>query len=178
MKDDKTTDPAQALVLELKGLVAALPIDEERVIPRHYAVRIKAVGDVPFLLALFRTYSDNQLGSWMFLLAFYWKDLPYQTWQGFLREISADAVLLYQFVFIASEFLGIDARAMIRSDPSLSDVAREFTEHEFLRGVPKSETAWFVEMCEERGIDYWTIWSRLAAEGAPMNVDMSAGPRR
>jgi hypothetical protein len=162
-----TPETARDLIADMVTARSSVPKDEF-FIPRAFEARIRAVGDVPFFLELMRTYTDSTLEGKMLSLAFYWKDTPYETWRQLLREAASDATLMYQLRWIFSTCLAIDVVKMVDADPEVR--AR-------VHGNPPCPTAggeWWEEITADLGLDYRTIWRRLAAEGAPMNVDVDA----
>jgi hypothetical protein len=163
------SETPRALIDELTAHVAGIPVGEEKTVPPDYLERIKAVGDVPFVVELFRTFADNDLTSWMLRLAFWWEDLPLRVWTELLREICREPNVMYQFVWAASELLAIDVPALVRADPTVSAAVGAH-----VRRGPAAGSRWWRERLEEQGIDYVRIWRRLAAEGAPMNIDVHA----
>jgi hypothetical protein len=162
-----THETARELIADLAAAEMAAPKDEF-FSPSAFVPRIRAVGDVPSFVELMRTYADSTLQGWMLRLAFYWKDMPYETWRQILREVASNAVLMYQLGRILSGCLAIDVMEMVASDPVAR--ARVHDNHPWRRAGGE----WWEEICEDYGLDYRTIWRRLAAEGAPMNVDVDA----
>lgn len=168
------TESANDLIRAIKDTVDHIPFGEDKILPTEYDQRVRAVGEVDFLSEVFRQFADSQLSTWMFRLARYWKDTTYQTWKCVLRNLSGDRNLIYQFVGIASEFLALDVTKMAASDFELDHVARELSTFPYPRKLPSAGSQWFQEMCDSFGIDNWAIWTRLAGEGAPMNIVISS----
>jgi hypothetical protein len=165
------TVPMAETAQELIAVLAAIraePPSYELVFPGDFAARIRAAGDVSFFVELVRTLTDSTLVSKMLSLAFYWKDMPYEIWRQILRELAGDAILMYQLRRVLSQVLAIDVAKMIEADPQV--LAR-------VHSNPRWQSAggeWWEEITADLGLEYRTIWRRLAAEGAPMNVDVDA----
>lgn len=138
--------------------------------PAEMRPRIRAVGDVPFFIALHRTYVDSTLKSEFFGLCAYWKEVPYEVWRQVLREVAAEPIVMYQLTWTYGEFLGIDVPKMIASDPVASALVRDPS------GIKGEVGPWFLTQCELYELDYIAVWRRLAAEGAPMRHDLEALP--
>jgi hypothetical protein len=159
------TDTARSLLAELAVAEKSAPEDEP-FLPRHLAPRIRAVGEVTFFVELLRTRADSWLRNAMLSLSFAWKDTPYEVWRQVLREVAADAIVMYQLEWSFAELLGIDVNRMIDSDPAAQALVRQRGSY---GGRPGT---WWEEICQDYGIDYRAIWRRLAAEGAPMLHDV------
>ncbi|HEX3761774.1 MAG TPA: hypothetical protein VHW23_23910 [Kofleriaceae bacterium] len=162
---------------EIERHFSTLSPDDDRIIPVESLARIKEVDHRVFIGEILQRFSDARLTSWMFALAPYWKDLPYSVWKLVLQDICAERRLVYQFVWVAGEFLALDVAAMVASDPEVARRAGPFMSYQFPNGGPRAGDRWWIDKFEQRGIDYAAVWRRLAAEGAPMNVDVNALPR-
>jgi len=162
-------ETARELLDAIRLAEAAAP-DNDVFIPVELVPRIRAVGDVPFFLSLLRTYEDSSLWSEFVMLSIYWKDVPYEVWRQVLREVAADPIVMYQLTWTYGQFLGIDVKAMIASDPVASAAVRD------PGGISGEVGEWFLTMCELYEIDYIATWRRLAAEGAPMRHDLDTLP--
>jgi len=106
-------------------------------------------------------------------LPFAWKDLPFSSWKEILYRISSNDQAAYQLVWFIPEFLGIDVVSLIRNDPRVNETAREVVRVHFPGGGPGAGTAWTKDLLHDNGVDQPALWRRLAAEGAPMKVDLS-----
>ena len=166
------TETTAALLAEMKAHIDSLGVDDEILFEPLYAERIKKVGAIPFFTMLFRELQDSTLTNWMFWLAFAWKNLPFDDWRTLLRELCADDLTLYRFVWFASTIAAIDIGALLRSDPAISDATRAEYERLFPDGAPRAAGPGFQEVLEEFGVDQHAMWRRLAAEGAPMLVKL------
>lgn len=168
------TEPAQALINDMKDFIDRHPFEDEGGFPEEYDRRARSLNRIDFIGEIFRQFSDSQLSVWMFRLARYWQNEPYVTWKAVFHRLSGDRNLLYQFVHIASEFLALDVVKMASAEPELESVAHELTSFPYPAKLPTAGSRWFQEMCDEFGIDNWSMWARLASEGAPMNIDIRA----
>jgi hypothetical protein len=137
-----------------------------------YRATIEEVGAVPFLAELFLQFGDSTLASWLMFLSFAWKDLPFTAWKEVLYRISWNDPAGYQFVWFATQNLGLDIRRIIRQDPHVDEVARDLVARVFSgRSSPPGSRA-TIEALAEHGVDAVRMWRRLASEGAPMAVDL------
>lgn len=161
-------ESARSLLDDMIVTVDRMPIDEEIILAPEYADRIDAIGKVPFLVEVFRTFADSMLTNWMLRLGFCWKDLSFDEWREVLRQISKDRVLLYQFVWFACKVLAIDITEMIRSDSGIDKLAGARVAQLFPNGGSPPNSVWYREVLEEHGIDQQAMWRRLSAEGAPI----------
>lgn len=161
---------AVRLLDEMKRDVDAWLHGEEIDIAAKYRAAIESVGMVPLFAAVFLRFGDATLSGWLMCLIPIWKSLSFGEWKGVLYEISADAPAIYQFVPFATEYLGINIVRIIAEDPAVDNVAREFVARQFPEGGPTPGSEWVRERLEENGVDQSQLWSRLAAEGAPMKL--------
>ncbi len=165
------TESAHALLESMRSYIDRLPDDEERVLPSDYAEKVKALGEVPFLVTACRELADSEFSSWMLRLSFCWKDLTFQEWRSVFQQISEDRIAVYPFVWFATEALALDVSALVRSDPDLTEMARAIFANAFPNGArPIADSPWWQEMLEERGVDRTSIIRRLAIEGAPVKL--------
>lgn len=137
----------------------------------RHAASVQALGQARTMVELFRRLEDSVLSDALYATGFVWQDLAFATWRDVLREISDSRQAVYQFVWFAAQFLGLDVLAMIADDPAVHDTAKDFVRHEFPSGAPRAGGHWERDAMEAVGIDAVTMWRRLAAEGAPMKID-------
>jgi hypothetical protein len=167
-------DPSAAQLLsDIQSDIDQWKSGEEIDFERKYEAPIRSIGAIPFLTKLFRGFEGSTLSGYLNALTFLWKDLPFSAWQEVLYGIADSTQAIYQFVWFAAPFLGLDVLSMIRTDPKVDDTAREFIRGEFPSGAPKAGGSWEREVLENSGVDPVALWRRLAAEGAPMKVDLS-----
>lgn len=140
------------------------------VVEKHRPL-LDAVGVTPFLCEIFSQKSDRMLDGWMTCLTSIWVDLPFESWKDILRQIDENPRAVYQFVWFASSYLGIDMGRVISDDPGVSLIARGVVKVDFPRGGPKVDPTWVREYFADLGFDVRPMWRRLAAEGAPMVLD-------
>jgi len=165
-------DSAANLLMDMKpDLDSWIASGDEIDFQGKYEAAIRSAGLIPFFSELFRRLEDSRLSAYLSAFTFLWKDLPFSAWQQILYRISDSTQAVYQFVWFASQFLGVDILAMIRTDPKVDDNAREFIRAEFSKGAPRSGS-WERESLEERGVNPEAMWRRLASEGAPMKIDL------
>jgi hypothetical protein len=161
------------LLSEMKSDVDLYQSGEEIDFQGKYAAALLSLGAIPFLTQLFRRFEDSTLSAYLSAVTFLWKDLPFQAWQEILYRISDSTQAIYQFVWFASPFLGLDILSMIHTDANVDDRARAFVSLEFPRGAPPPGRSWEREVLENSGVDPVAMWRRLASEGAPMKIDLS-----
>jgi len=141
----------------------------------RYEPQIRSLGPIDVLTELFLNHEDTRLMRYLYPLAFFWKDVSFSQWQEVLRRISGSTQAIYQFVWFASPYLGLDVFSMIHGDPEVQDSAKEFVSRHFPRGAPRGGSH-EQEVMEDIGIDPVAMWRRLAHEGAPMKVDLPGLP--
>jgi hypothetical protein len=163
---------ATNLLSEMKSDIDLYKSGEEIDFAGKYATSLLSIGAVPVLTELFRSFEDSTLFAYLSAVPFLWKDLPFSAWKQILYRISDSTQAIYQFVWFAAPFLGIDVLSMIDADPHVDERARAFVRLEFPRGAPPSRN-WEREVLENSGVDPVLLWRRLASEGAPMKVDLS-----
>jgi hypothetical protein len=167
-------DDAAKLVSDMKPDIDRWIAEEEFDFQSKYDAAIQSVGPIPFLAELFRRFEDSALTTYLGATAFLWKDLPFLAWKAILYRISDSGQAVYQFVWFAASFLGLDISSIIRTDPNVDGSARELISVQFPGGAPKSGGAWERQVLEDNGVDPLAMWRRLASEGAPMKIDASA----
>jgi hypothetical protein len=169
-------DSAAPFLSDLASDIERWKSGEEIDFQGKYEAAMRSFGAVPFLTDLFRRFEGSTLSGYLNAATFLWKDLPFPAWQEVLYRIADSNQAIYQFVWFAAPFLGLDVLSMIGTDPRVDDTAREFVRGEFPSGAPKAGRSWEREVLEDNGVDPVAMWRRLAAEGAPMKVDLSELP--
>lgn len=162
------TSAASTLVESMKDDVDAWLRGKDLDLETKYATAIASVGAVPLMVEVFGRFGDATLSGWLTCLIFVWKDLPYQAWKKILYKISAQSPAVYQFIWFACEYLGIDVVRVIQEDSNIDPIARALVKVEFAQGGPPAGSVWVREQLEDRGVAQDLLWRRLAAEGAPM----------
>lgn len=138
-----------------------------------YEAAIRSSGAIVFLTELFRRFEGSALLACLNAVTFLWKDLAFCSWREVLLGIDDSTQAIYQFVWFAARFLGIDILSMIQMDPDVNETAKVFVRAEFPSGAPHAGGSWEREALENTGVDAVALWKRLAAEGAPMKVDFA-----
>ncbi len=139
----------------------------------RYEASVRTLGPVRMVVELFRRLEDSVLLDALYATGFVWKDFDFWTWRDVLRSIADSRQAVYQFVWFAAPFLGLDVLAMVADDPAVDDTAKDFVRYEFPSGAPRAGGVWERNAMDAVGIDAVAMWRRLAAEGAPMKVDFS-----
>jgi hypothetical protein len=137
-------------------------------LPTTYGAEIAAFGAVPFFSDVFARHAGSELDHWMLALAPLWTDLPYADWREVLRRIANDRLPLYHFVAFTTTHLGLDAVAILESDPAVPAATRRSAREMFPGGGGSPGAAWIRDRLAECGVDQRRLWDRLHAEGAPM----------
>src|SRR5262245_5675449 len=125
---------ARDLLRHMKSEVDLWAPEEELTLEPRYGAAIAAVGVVPFMAELFQGMGDTKLLSWLIVLTFFWKDLPFTAWKHILYQLSDNAPAVYQFVTFVTEFLAIDIVRVIHEDPAVHETARNFAAARFPGG--------------------------------------------
>jgi hypothetical protein len=160
------SDTPEALFADMQRFEESWPGSGAPPTEQEFGDRVRALGARDLLLHLFRAHSGSGLKFWLSTLRFLWQDLPYRTWVEILEEIADDPGSVYDFLWFASETLGLDIHRIPAFHPG---VRRALASETFRDGGPHPITA----RLRERGgddFDYEGMWDRLAAEGAPMRV--------
>lgn len=139
----------------------------------RHAAAVRDIGPARLMIELFRRLEDSVLSDALYATGFAWQGLAFATWREVLRAISDNRQAVYQFVWFAAQFLGVDVLAMIAGDPAVDAVARDFVGREFPGGAPRAAGSWERDAMDAVDIDAMAMWRRLAAEGAPMKVDLA-----
>ena len=142
----------------------------------RYDAPLRALGPAGAMVEILRRLEGSVLSDCLHAMGFVWQDLEFTTWRDVLREISDSRQAVYQFVWFAAQFLGLDVLTMIADDPAVDDAAKDFVRHEFPSGAPRAGGHWERDAMEAAGIDAVAMWRRLAAEGAPMKIDLAGLP--
>lgn len=137
----------------------------------RYQAAILELGAVPFLAELFLNLGDSTLTRWLTCLDFVWEALPFSAWKEVLHLVAWNAPAVYQLVWSAAGFLGVDMVRVILDDREVDPVARDCALRVFPRGPPRS----YSSLTGKPIIPpIRSLWRRMAAEGAPMIYDLGA----
>ena len=160
------TDTPERLVAEMSEYEEHPPTnaDADPDLERQFGERVRALDQEALFAYLFHTQADSSLSGWLRALGFAWKDVPFATWLAILRDVADDRPAVYQFLWFASESLGLDVHRLGVAHPNVS---LELQGETFGDGGPHPLSPVLRARLGDR-LDYESVWRRLAAEGAPM----------
>ncbi len=141
---------------------------------REFEDRLRAMGACELLTYLFRNYSDSSLRVWLQSVSTVWEDVPYRTWLKILEDIAEDRSAVYQFLWFASESLGLDIHRLPVFHPNIEI---ELSGETYRDGGPHPISRRLRERIDDE-FNYEAVWRRLAEEGAPMRDVPPGEPNR
>ena len=114
------SDTPEALFADMQRFEESWPGSGAPPTEQQFGDRARALGARDLLLHLFRAHSGSGLKFWLRTLRFLWEDLPYRTWVEILEEIADDPGSVYDFLWFASESLGLDIHRIPAFHPGVS----------------------------------------------------------